>query len=118
MTATMQVNSDAVQKAKDLIQKHEYVKDSSWSEAQPSTERTNNFLKRHDWSDYSNWFLGIDPEAGEETKSRYHFPYGDFRRVHRDGLIAAKQRARQYNHDEVAKAADELLQLLDEVKAD
>lgn len=115
---TMQVNANAFEKAKDLIQKHEYVKDSTWSEAQPSTDQTNDFLERNGWSDYSEWFLGIDPEASEETKSRYHFPYGDFRRVHRDGLIAAKQRASQYKYDDLAKAANELLQLLDEVKAD
>ena len=35
---------------------------------------------------------------GEATKGRYKFPYGDFRTVHRDGLIAAKERAAQQGY--------------------
>jgi hypothetical protein len=74
-------------------------------------------LDRHDWKAYGEWYLGLDAEASEETKERHSFPYGDFRRVHRSGLIAAKQRASQYGHEEVEKAADALLELLDTKKA-
>lgn len=38
------------------------------------------------------------------------FPYGDFRRLYRSGLIAAKQRAGEWDHDDVEQAADRLLQ--------
>ena len=55
----------------------------------------------------------MDPEAGEETKKRYAFPYGDFRKVNRAALIHGKQRASQNGHDEIEKAADDLLQRLD-----
>jgi len=51
-------------------------------------------------------------EAGEETKGRYAFPFGDFEKVHRDGLNSAKQRAAQYEHDEIERAANDLLQKL------
>jgi hypothetical protein len=74
-------------------------------------------LKDHDWEAYGEWFLAIDTGASPETKDRYNFPYGDFRCVHRSGLIAAKQRAAQNEYDEIEKAADELLSLLDETKA-
>jgi len=37
-----------------------------------------------------NWHLGIDDRYPENTKQRYKFPYGDFKNVHRCGLLAAK----------------------------
>ena len=113
----MQVNETAVHKAKSLIASHQYVLDSSWGDAQPTTEAENAFLDRHDWKAYGQWYLGIDADASEETKESHGFPYGDFRRVHRSGLIAAKQRASQYEHVEVANAAATLLELLDARKA-
>jgi hypothetical protein len=63
---------------------------------------------------YGLWHLAVDPDASEETKGRYAFPYGDFRKVNRAALIHAKQRAAQNDHDEIEKAADQLLQYLDE----
>ena len=113
----MQLNETAVRKAKSLIANRQYVLDSSWATAQPTAEAENDFLDRHGWKAYGEWHLGLDPDTSEETKERYTFPYGEFRRVHRSGLIAAKQRASQYGHTEVAKAADALLELLDASKS-
>lgn len=45
--------------------------------------------------EYGQWYLGIDTEMGEETKGHYKFPYGDFRKVHRCGVISAESRAAQ-----------------------
>jgi len=39
--------------------------------------------------------------------------YGDFRRVHRKGLIACNFRAAEWGHKEIELAAHELLQHLD-----
>jgi hypothetical protein len=50
---------------------------------------------------------------GEETKGRYKFPYGDFRRVHRCGVISAESRAAQQSYDDITKAVAELHKLLD-----
>ena len=113
----MKVNQQAVDHAKHLIRENQYVLDSDWSEAQPSPDEENAQLDRHGWSGYGEWFLAIDTDANEETKGHYNFPYGDFRRVHRDGLIAAKQRAAQNDYGDIEEAADELLSLLDETKA-
>ena len=52
-----------------------------------------------------------------ETKDRYGFPFGDFRRVSRAALIHAKQRAAQNGHDAVADAAGQLLERLDQAHA-
>jgi hypothetical protein len=46
------------------------------------------------------------------TKARYGFVYGDFRRVHRTGLIACQYRAAEWRHKEVELAAHDLLQEL------
>lgn len=114
----MKVNEKAASKAKEMIRAHHYVLDSDWSEAQASSDDENDYLENHSWQEYGEWFLAIDTDASKETKDRYNFPYGDFRRVHRSGLIAAKQRAAQYDYAKVEKAADDLLELLDETKAD
>lgn len=108
------VNQPAVDKAKSLISANQYDLNSEWEDAQPSTDDENDMLDRHDFDRYGEWFLAIDTEASQATKDRYNFPYGDFRRLHRSGLIAAKQRAAQYDHDEIAAAADDLIELLDE----
>jgi len=42
---------------------------------------------------------------------------GDFRKVHRDGLIAAKQRAAQNDYTDIEQAADELLEMIDKREA-
>ena len=113
----MKVNDRAVKKAKSLIERRRYVLDSKWSEANPSSDEASKFLERHGWEEYGEWHLAVDDEAGEETKDRYKFPYGDFRRLHRSGLIAAKQRAARNRYADIEKAADELLTLLDETRA-
>ena len=67
--------------------------------------------------EYAQWHLGLTEGANDETKARYAFVYGDFRRVHRTGLIACVYRASEWRHKEVELAAHDLLQLLDKVSA-
>lgn len=55
----------------------------------------------------SNWG-DVQPQAADE------FVVGDFRRVHRMGLIACQYRAAEWRHKQIELAAHELLQLLDE----
>ena len=70
-------------------------------------------LEKDGYDAFGEWHLAVDPEASEETKGRYRFPYGDFSRVNRAALIHAKQRATQNDHDAIARAADGLLRRLD-----
>jgi hypothetical protein len=107
------VNKDAVAKCRQLIEAKQYVLDSDWGDVQPDAEAQNAFLKRHSWADYAAWHLGLTVGASDETKARYAFVYGDFRRVHRIGLIACVYRAAEWRHKEVELAAHDLLQLLD-----
>ena len=111
--ATYDLNTAAVGKARDLIDKRQYVLDSDWGEVQPSADDENAFLEAHGWDAYAEWFLGLTEGASEETKARYGFVYGDFRRVHRTALIACVYRASEWNHKDVELAAHDLLQRLD-----
>jgi len=72
---------------------HQYVLDSVWGDVQPSAEDENAFLESHSWDEYTEWPLGLTDGANDDTKARYAFVYGDFRRVHRTGLIACQYRA-------------------------
>lgn len=107
------VNSDAVRTAKKLIDDGKYDDETEWSKAAPSADDGNDYLEKHGWDGFAEWHLGIDPEASEETKARFGFPYGDFKVVNRAALIHAKQRASQNDDDEVEKAADDVLSYLD-----
>jgi hypothetical protein len=111
--AAYEVNPQAVAKCRRLIEAKQYVLDSDWGEVQPSAEAQNAFLANHSWEEYGAWHLGLTEGANEETKARHAFGYGDFRRVHRTGLIAAVYRASEWRHKTVELAAHELLQVLD-----
>jgi len=115
--ASYQVNDDAVAHARDLIDKHQYVLDSDWGDSQPNAETENAFLKRHSWDEYAAWHLGLTAGANDETKARYAFVFGDFRRVHRAGLIACVYRASEWRHKQIELAAHDLLQHLDQTAA-
>ena len=112
--ATYSVNPAAVARARALIDARQYVLDSDWGAAQPRADAENDYLERHSWDEYAAWHLGLTDGANEQTKARYAFVYGDFRRVHRTGLIACVYRAAEWRHKAVELAAHELLQRLDE----
>ena len=107
------VNEEAVERARKLIDARQYVIDSDWGEAQPKAEDENAYLRRHAWDDYAAWHLGLTEGAMDETKGRYAFVFGDFRRIHRSGIIACHFRAAEWHHKEVELAAHELLQYFD-----
>jgi hypothetical protein len=115
--ASYVVNHEAVAHARGLIHAHQYVLDSVWADAQPTADEENAFLKSHSWDDYARWHLGLTDGANDHTKARYAFVYGDFRRVHRMGLIACRYRAAEWRHKDVELAAHDLLQHLDETRA-
>ena len=115
--ASYTVNKAAVAKARKLIDAHQYVLDSEWGEVQPRADDENAYVESHSWDEYAEWFLGLTEGATEETKSRYAFVYGDFRRLHRSGLIACQYRAAEWRHKEVELAAHQLLQHLDKTSA-
>ncbi|WP_345225880.1 hypothetical protein [Hymenobacter koreensis] len=111
---SVKLNPQAVSYAKRLIQEGKVLHDEGhWGEHNPDSKAENAYLEKHEYGEYGNWHLGLDAEAGEDTKGRYKFPIGDFQKIHRDGLIAAKERAAQQGYHDIEQAADKLLQLVD-----
>jgi len=84
---------------------------------QPNAAVENAYLEAHSWGSYGEWHLGLTEGAAEESKARYAFVYGDFRRLHRTGIIACHYRAAEWRHKEIELAAQELLQLIDKRSA-
>ncbi len=111
---TYALNKAGVAKARELIAAGNVDFTTEWSDASPSAAQENDYLDKRGYDGYGEWHLAVDTEASEETKGRYGFPFGDFAKLNRAALIHAKQRASQNDHDEIADAADELLQELDE----
>jgi len=104
------LNNKAFTHAKGLIDAGKVVHDErdDWSEHQPSAKEQNTFIERHGFEEYGKWHLGIDKSEPEDSKKRYSFPYGDFRKVHRCGVISAESRAGQYKHFDIERAAAQL----------
>jgi len=115
--ASYTLNKDGVEQCRRLIEARQYVLESDWGDVQPTADAQNKFLESHDWDEYAAWHLGLRDGAPDETKGRYAFVFGDFRRVHRTALIASVYRASEWRHKEVELAAHELLQLLDATSA-
>ncbi len=113
--AEYEVNEAGVAHVRDLIDKHQYVLESTWGEVQPDAAAENAYLERHSWDEYAAWHLGLTVGATDETKARYAFVAGDLRRVHRSALIACVYRAGEWRHKKVELAAHDLLQHLDAV---
>jgi hypothetical protein len=112
--ASYSLNPAAVEHVRSLIDKRRYVLDSDWGDVQPDAAAQNAYLEKHSWEEYAAWHLGLTEGANDETKARYAFVCGDFRRVHRSGLIACVYRAAEWRHKAVERAAYTLLQALDE----
>lgn len=111
--ASYSVNDAGVAKARAMIDARQYVVRSTWGEVQPSTDDENAFLDAHTWGEYGSWHLALTDDASEETKGRYAFVFGDFRRLHRMGLVACQYRAAEWRHKDIELAAHDLLQHLD-----
>jgi hypothetical protein len=111
--ASYDVNPDAVAHCRELISRRQYVLESDWGEVQPKADAQNAFLEQHSWEEYAAWHLALTEGAKDETKARYAFVYGDFRRVHRTALIACVYRASEWRHKKIELVAHDLLQELD-----
>ncbi len=115
--ASYVVNEAGVARARQLIDARQYVLRSEWNQVQPRAADENDFLESHSWEEYAEWHLGLTDGATDHTKARYGFVYGDFRRLHRSGLIACHYRAAEWRHKAVELAAHDLLQHLDATSA-
>jgi hypothetical protein len=116
----VKLNKKAYVNAQKLIADGRVVLDErdAWSEHQPSAEQENEFIRLHGFDEYGKWYLGIDDAEPEQTKGRYKFPYGDFEKVHRCGVLAAESRAGQYKYHDIESAAAHLHGMIEKTKQD
>jgi hypothetical protein len=107
---TVRRNDRAFAHAQDLIGAGRCVIDDrdAWSEHRPSAQQENAFIEEHGIAEYAKWHLGIDDQEPEDRKGRYKFPYGDFEKVHRCGLLAAESRAGQRKYFDIELAVAHL----------
>jgi hypothetical protein len=111
--AKYMINDAAIRHAHKLIDARRYVLRSRWGDVQPTAADGTRYLKTHTWEEYGTWHLGLTEGAGQETKRRYAFVLGDFRRLHRMGIISCYYRAAEWGHKDIELVADDLLQYLD-----
>lgn len=106
----MKLNNKAFEHARQMVEKGRFVSDDKdmWSEHLPSSEEENKYIEKNGIKNYGKWYLGVDTDENEDTKGRYKFPYGDFSRVHRCGILSAESRAGQYKHFDIEKGAAHL----------
>jgi hypothetical protein len=114
----VKLNRSGYKHAQDLVRREQFVADDrdAWSEHQPSTRDENEFIRAHGFGEFAKWHLGIDDERDEETKQRYKFPYGDFKKIHRCAVLTAESRAGQYKHLDIERAAAHLHGMIDAAK--
>jgi hypothetical protein len=107
---TTRLNQRAFAHAKERIIAGRFAYDErdAWSEHRPSAADENDFVRRQGFREYAKWHLGINDDKAEDTKAHYSYPYGDFEKVHRCGLLAAESRAGQYKHQDIENAAAHL----------
>jgi hypothetical protein len=115
---SLQVNLAALQFAQELIKQCHFVDDrkGAWAAHKPSRATENECIRAYGFAEYAKWHLAIDNRHREKTKAHYKFPFGDFRNVHRCGLLAVKARAHEYGYAEIERAATELLAMIESAR--
>jgi hypothetical protein len=111
----VRLSQTSFEHAKRLVKDGSYVYDErdAWSEHRPSASAENAYIKEHGLGAYSLWFLGEDDDEPEDTKGHYKFPYGDFEKVHRCGVLAAESRAGQRKYLDIELAVAHLHGMLE-----
>ena len=96
-SGSIKLNQDAFAFAARLINEGQVIADGkgAWSKHRPSADEEDEFIRLHGFGEYAKWHLGIDERFGANTKRRYKFPYGDFKKVHRCGLQIGRASCRE-----------------------
>jgi hypothetical protein len=105
------LNRAALLNAHGLISEGRLIVDKkgAWQQDKPSAAQKNEFIRLRGFDEYGKWHLGIDGRHKVGSKAHYKFPFGDFKALHRCGLLAVKARAHEYGYADIEAAADQLL---------
>ena len=64
------VNQAAFDRARELIERRQYILRSDWGERQPRAVDQNRFLKSHSWDEYAEWHLGLTGATPQAIPAR------------------------------------------------
>ena len=111
----VRLNGEAFDRAAALITQDHFVADKkgAWRSHRPTRFQENEFIRNHGFAEYGKWYLALDEWHAEDSKARYKFPFGDFEKLHRCGLLAVKARAHEYGYRKIEAAAVTLLKMID-----
>jgi hypothetical protein len=114
---TIKLKQSGFEHAKKLVRTRRCVLDGrdDWSDHRPARTAENRFFEEHGRAEFGRWHLAEDDEIAAHNKSRYRFPHGDFKNVHRCAVLSAEPRAGQYKYTEIELAAEHLRGMLDEL---
>lgn len=107
---TLQVNTQAVEYAKQVIGEGKWALNTVWSKNQPSPEAEAKYRAANGDENYGRWYLATE-------NGNYRFSVGDFNRVHRGAVAVARRYGELNGLPELVAAADEILDLFDRMNA-
>ena len=116
----VKLNKRGHRHAKRLIEEGKFINDEreAWSDHHPSTETEEQFIEKNGFLEYGIWFLAVNDQYNKDRKRYYELPYGDFDKVHRCSILAARSRAGQSKALDVENAAADLLAAIDKQARD
>lgn len=111
----IRLNQEAYNQAVSIIKNGLEVEHDSnnWQEVKPTEDEVIHYLDTHSLKDYGRWFLGINSEADPNDKSKYLYPVGDLKVVHKSALLLAEKESARSNHAEIRGAVRKLLEMID-----
>jgi hypothetical protein len=107
----MKLNETAVAHARELVSTGKYALNTIWIGNRPNDVQIARYTAEHGADALGRWFLATD-ESGAPI-----LPLGDFTRIHRTGVTAAKRAAEQAGREDIAEAAESILELFDRMNA-
>ena len=107
----IKLNIPGFEHAESMIKKGVEVEHTSnnWEDVKPTVEEELHYIETHSLDEYGQWFLGINTDAPEDKRSKYVYPFGDFKVVQESALIIAEEVAGKKHHDEIKDVAHQLL---------
>ena len=113
----IQLNDQAVTHALKLIKAGEVIHGQhDWNKVKPTQDEVSKFLNAHDIEEYGEWFLGHNTEITGTDKNQYSFPTGDLKVIYEVALEIAAQSASRDGLVDIARAAQRLLDAIQESK--
>ena len=110
---SIKLNTEAVKQAERLIDAGEVETfDAQWNEEKPTADEVDHYINTHFMKEYGMWFLGKNAQYPDSAKEHYEYPYGDLKEVQRCALVDTIKRAEQSGHEEIVRAAKNLLHMI------